>query len=558
MNGEAGPEAERPEPTTASLARNFLIVAIALLLLKLLLVSRREMVPERMDAEGYASVSLDVWASIFGRTADHPPGASMAMAAARSLGIPYRIFTEIFLAAAAFLFFRPLVASMRLGIAAAAISYGLLLFHPTLILGMDRAVSDPVAFLCWLFGAGGIIGFVAAPQDRPPWWSLGLAIASFAFAGITRSGEGAIVFVEMVAIALLSIFLFRSAERWRRRRAIVACLCAVVANFAATQALSAVHFVNAGYWGAAAVESREWQQLYSALLSLPVQRNDRYVLANKAAMEMADSLSEDLRNMRPCLQQAEAEHSTEELPNFGAPWVITGCLPGDDSSIQFSRMRSITADILNGARERDLQLSAPVLGIIPRPIAQFLPDLPWSILRVASAAVRAPETTRVAQDSFHEELFNRALLRRAALAATGENPEVFGYLPFGRILYTVLAALFWPSLLAVFLFVAAIVMRSRSIAAKSSLIAFAISVTTIDVLCRISFYSMVDWILWEIPPRYILGASVLTVVTVSMLLAAWLPPVVGHVLGPKLTRFPGLWFWSKNGEYPGSTAHEKL
>lgn len=203
MNGEAGPEAERPESTTASLARNFLIVAIALLLLKLLLVSRREMVPERMDAEGYASVSLDVWASIFGRAADHPPGASLAMAAARSLGIPYRIFREIFLAAAAFLFFRPLVASMRLGIAAAAISYGPLLFHPTLILGMDRAVSDPVAFLCWLFGAGGIIGFVAAPQD-----SLGLAIASFAFAGITRSGEGAIVFVEMAAIALLSIFYF--------------------------------------------------------------------------------------------------------------------------------------------------------------------------------------------------------------------------------------------------------------------------------------------------------------------------------------------------------------
>ena len=60
MNGEAGPEAERPEPATASLVRNFLIIAIALLLLKLFLVSRREMVPERMDAEAYASVSLDV------------------------------------------------------------------------------------------------------------------------------------------------------------------------------------------------------------------------------------------------------------------------------------------------------------------------------------------------------------------------------------------------------------------------------------------------------------------------------------------------------------------
>ena len=109
----------------------------------------------------------------FCRAAGHPPGASLVMALARSLGIPYRIFIEIFLAVAAFLFFRPLVASMRLGIAAAAMSYGLLLFHPTLILGMDRAMSDSVSFLCWLFGAGGIIGFVAAPQDRLPWWSSG-------------------------------------------------------------------------------------------------------------------------------------------------------------------------------------------------------------------------------------------------------------------------------------------------------------------------------------------------------------------------------------------------
>jgi hypothetical protein len=69
-------------------------------------------------------------------------------------------------------------------------------------------MSDSVSFFCWLIGAGGIIGFVVAPREKSPRWSLGLAIAGFAFAGITRSGEGAIVFVELLAIALLSIFLF--------------------------------------------------------------------------------------------------------------------------------------------------------------------------------------------------------------------------------------------------------------------------------------------------------------------------------------------------------------
>lgn len=171
MNGDAAPEAERPEPATASLVRNFLVIAIALLLLKLLLVSQREIVPEQHDAEAYASASLYDLRLIFFNSAGHPPGAPLVMALARSLGIPYRVFIEVFLAVAAFLFFRPLVASMRLGMIAVTLSYGVLLFHPSLILEMDRAMSDSVSFFCWLMGAGGIIGFVAAPREKLPRWS---------------------------------------------------------------------------------------------------------------------------------------------------------------------------------------------------------------------------------------------------------------------------------------------------------------------------------------------------------------------------------------------------
>jgi len=123
MNGEAVPEAERPGPETASLARNFLIIAIALLLLKLFLVSR-DIVPERHDAEAYATASLYDLRLIFFDSAGHPPGAALVMGL--SLGIPYRIFIEVCLAAAAFLLFRPLVVWTRLGIAAVAVLYALL------------------------------------------------------------------------------------------------------------------------------------------------------------------------------------------------------------------------------------------------------------------------------------------------------------------------------------------------------------------------------------------------------------------------------------------------
>jgi hypothetical protein len=548
MSSEAVPEVGRSKPATP--ARFFLVVAIALLLLKLLLVSRREMAPETHDAEAYASASMQQLGSVFSADAYHPPGASLVMAMARSLGVPYRIFIEVFLALAAFLFLRPLVASMGLGVIAVALSYALLLFHPNLILEMDRPMSDSVSFLCWLIGAGGIIGIVAAPRERLPLWSLGLVIVSFAFAGITRSGEGTLFFVEMVAVAFLSVLLFRGADGWRGRRAVVVCLCAVLANLAAVQALSAAHYFKSGYWGASAVESREWWRLYSALLSLPVQRTDRYVLTNKATMEMAESFSEDLRDMKPCIQQQEVEYSAEELPNYGVNWVITGCLPGEDSSRQYFKMRKISEDILAGARERGLHTSAPVLGIIPRPAMQWLPDLPSSIVGVARDAVRIPGSTRVAQNSWQAELFDRALLRRTALVATGENPEVFGYQSFIKILYRVVAALFWPLVPIFLVAVAAIAMRSPRVTIRTRLIAFALSLMVIDVLCRVSFYSLVDWILWELPPRYMLGANVLSVIIVSTLLTLWLAPAAARMLRPKLVRFPGFLFGPKVASIP--------
>jgi hypothetical protein len=200
----------------------------------------------------------------------------------------------------------------------------------------------------------------------------------------------------------------------------------------------------------------------------------------------------------------------------------------------------MSEDILSGAREHHLQLSAPVLGIIPRPAMQWLPALPASIVGVAKDAVRIPASTRAAQDSWKGELFDRALLRRAALVATGENPEIFGYRSFVRPLYRSLAALFWPSV-PIFLFVlAAVIIRSTVTTTNTRLVAFALSVLVIDVLCRISFYSIVDWILWELPPRYLLGPNVLAVVVVSSLLTVWLAPAAERMLGPKLMKLPRL------------------
>lgn len=271
-------------------------------------------------------------------------------------------------------------------------------------------------------------------------------------------------------------------------------------------------------------------------------------------MDMAESLSEDLRSMNACFEEFEPQYSSEGLANEGVAWAITECLPGENSSKQYGRMRTITADILNGAREHHIQLATPVLGLIPQPASQWLSNLPSSIIRVGFDTVRIPRSTRVAQNSWRAELFDRGLLRRAPLVAADENPEVPGYQPFIKALYTALATLFWLLVPAVFLVVAAIAMRSSRTTTKFLFIAFLLSVLIIDVLCRVSFYTFVGWIMWDFDPRYILGASVLTIVIVSTLLAVWLPAAVRAALQPKLMKLPGLWSRAENGWHPDGRA----
>jgi hypothetical protein len=254
-------------------------------------------------------------------------------------------------------------------------------------------------------------------------------------------------------------------------------------------------------------------------------------------MDMAESLSEDLHNMSPCFEKVAAiARQIEEPQNDIAAWKVTICLSENGSLKNYAKLDTISSDILKGAQENHLQLTAPMLGVIPRPTTRWLSDLPLSVVKLALEAVRIPESTRLAQSSWQQELFDQALLRRTALAATGENPEVAGYQSFIRILYKVLALLFWPAVLLSGLVVAAYIVRSPKITTRSNLIAFALSFMIIDVLCRISFYSVVDWILWDIQLRYMLGASVLTTVIVATLVTVWLVPAAGSALRPALMR----------------------
>ena len=82
---------------------------------------------------------------------------------------------------------------------------------------------------------------------------------------------------------------------------------------------------------------------------------------NKATINMAESLSEDLRNMVR-FEELAAAHQTEEPQNDIAAWQITICLSESGAIKNYAKLRTISSDIIRGATEKHLQLTAPIYG----------------------------------------------------------------------------------------------------------------------------------------------------------------------------------------------------
>ena len=288
-------------------------------------------------------------------------------------------------------------------------------------------------------------------------------------------------------------------SRWRRGRAIVACFCAVVANFTATQALSAAHYLNSGYWGASPSRAANGGNSTGPCFRFPFRAMTIVFLVNKPTLDMAESFSEDLHNMNACLKIWRLDIHPRDY-RMTCTWAITGCLPGKNSPKNMPECGQYPPIFSMAPASVILNWRPLFWDLFRNPPCNGFRSLPSSVVRVAKDAVRIPCSTRVAQNSWREELFDRALLRRTALVAAGENPEVFGYQSFIKIIYTVLWRRFSGRRSQYFSSPGGhcSAFPRALIEPNASFIAFALSVMMIDVLCRLSFYSFVNWILWDL------------------------------------------------------------
>jgi hypothetical protein len=484
------------------------LLAIILLAVKLILVSQHEVVIAPNDSTTYVRMSLDRL-SIFDKH-HHPPGTSYVIWCARAFGIPYRIFEEIILALMVFLFLRPL-AACRLGLGIAIPVFALIIFNPNLIISMDNALSEPVYLFFLLAGLGGVLGAIFAPRDRSLLFNLALTVVAFGFLALVRD-DGQIVWVGMTAAAVFSLVFLRSSEGWRFKRAVVACGCAIAANLIVGQAMSAAAYTSHGFWGISPVQSREWWGLYSALLALPVPRNERHAFINEQNLDLAAKLSPTFAKYRSCLEDARKKADNLRILNAHIQWRLMECVHREIEEIK--RMR---AEIIQGAREQNIKLQRPMLGIIPEPISQWLPFLLPSALNVLGDVNSNPATLvsdmnqySLPDESFPEKerWFNEGLLRRSALANNSTNPEIPGYGYLLSVVYPIVSATGLMATGFILLLTPVLLLTGRP-HVGGQLIIFAMALVSFDIASRIGYYTIVDWVGWRIYSRYMLSAQVL-------------------------------------------------
>src|SRR5262249_3244601 len=120
-----------------------------------------------------------------------------------------------------------------------------------------------------------------------------------------------------------------------------------------------------------------------------------------------------------------------EIPNANIQWRLGQCTRWKMK--EFKRMRE---EIVQSARLQGLKLQWPFLGIIPKPVSQWIPSIFPSALHVIEEVYSNPGTLVSTMNRFElldrstsdkEDLFNKALLRRAYLAKKTENPEFPAY-----------------------------------------------------------------------------------------------------------------------------------
>jgi hypothetical protein len=123
-----------------------------------------------------------------------------------------------------------------------------------------------------------------------------------------------------------------------------------------------------------------------------------------------------------------------------------------------------------------------------------------------------------------ESLFDAGLLRRVSLAKNPTNPELPAFKYVFSVIYSAVSVTGLIATGLTLLCALSLLLTNRPRFGDQRVI-FVIVLISFDIAARVGFYSIVEWVGWEVEPRYILCSQVLLAfpsVGVAAMFSIWI------------------------------------
>jgi hypothetical protein len=307
---------------------------LALVLLKLILISHDEIVAYTDDDYGYAySASVWYWGVPYQKFPySRQPLYNLFLALSTVFAIPARLWIEFLWMSAATVM---LTALRRVGLSifAALAAFALVLFHPWTLMLFNRFLSDSLyGALMLIFLSSLIAGVMQTTRGAILRWGL-LAAASGALAANTRV-ESSLILGSLAATAccILGLKLWAGADRsvsLHRFACII--LLPIAAIFALTHTIKAINRHHIGSYVTTDFELPGFLRLNRALLSIKPANPDVRLAVPHDAREWAYAHSPTFARLKPFLESdpdvlayaIHTERATGVKSEYGA-WTVWG------------------------------------------------------------------------------------------------------------------------------------------------------------------------------------------------------------------------------------------
>lgn len=372
-------------------------LALALLVLKLLLVADEEVIRGVYDPESYAQMTVDmVW---FGKSFanSYRVGAPMVYAGLMLLGIPWRLGIEVAFLLSALLLARSLFGLTR-SAAVFFATFVLVAFHPWPLQAFRTFLSEPVCLTTHLI----IVGLFATMMARArigfrdvQVYALGLTL------GICDATKIETPFlVALYAVGAIAVLL-RVRCTWRRLLREAAVLAVpLLMLFGAQAIIKLCNSTRCGVGTLSQQESPGYSALMQALYATWAPDSSRYAPVTTKSLAMACDASPTLSRFREKLLDPEAsatkagEQATGRKGEFGPHlnWLLMQNIIG-------STERETNEIMLRAAAEIETAIAAGRLkgrfALYPMPpnFRDWVPLLPSAFVTQLGFLVRLPEWT---------------------------------------------------------------------------------------------------------------------------------------------------------------------